>query len=137
MSAEYVTKEKYDEMIQRHDEQERSFGKLNFYSCRCGWFLITIDSDAGVTPAFLMCDNPGHEDDINPSALGASMSSAFYRPPINMRAENASHEWFRPSYDDYRRIVHAPTADYIAGGGLLFRKIGSARVESHDIIFGE
>lgn len=138
MENTYITKEQFEKMIATETDRQAAanFGRLNLYRCpNCSWFVVTVDTDPGVTPAFLICENPQHANEAVRSALGAAMASAFYRPPAWIREANASFEWFRPSYEVYLTIKHQPTADFIAEGGLLFRKIGSDRVDGHEIIF--
>lgn len=87
-------------------------GKKNIYVCRsCCGHIVTVDRDAGVTPFTTRCM-------ATPGCSGL-MQSSLYR--VFDQAIGPDHEWYRPSSI---AGLSAGTADHVAKGGLLLRKIG-------------
>lgn len=109
-------------------------GKRNGYTCRsCGWRIVTVNRDAGVTPFMLGCANdvPSDEDREKAKAAGqafgskgcgAFMESHFYRIPQDAEP---SHEWYSPDAKERKRMRHKgdPNFEHVERGGLLLRRI--------------
>ena len=73
-------------------------GKVNVYRCKAAHYLVTVDRDEGVTPAFIPCRQSG------------------CRHPATSCQYQMIHESLKPTHEWYR-------AD--AKGGLLaLREIG-------------
>lgn len=99
-------------------------GRVNVYACTpspmpgsslksgCGYWIITKDRDAGVTPMFVKC---GH--------CGGTASSRMYRVGEGLQP---THEWFRPisPYQLPKGYSLASVSDHLRNGGLLMRPIG-------------
>jgi len=102
-------------------------GRVNVYACTppmmpgstvgggCGYWIVTIDREAGVTPMFVKC---GH--------CGGMASSRMYKVSPGLEP---THEWFRP-----RTAAELPAgytlksvADHLRNGGLLLRPIGKGK----------
>lgn len=98
--------------------------RINVYACTpplaptttmkggCGYWIITIDRDAGVTPMFVKC---GH--------CGGTASSRMYKVGPGLEP---THEWFRPSSAEDLPTGYTVDgiADHLRNGGLLLRPIG-------------
>lgn len=85
----------------------KNAGRKNAYECDgCGYYIITIDRDPGVTPFMKRCEN----------CQGMAYSK-MYR--VQDRLE-PTHEWYRPA-----SLAGVPTSayDHIEKGGLLLRSI--------------
>jgi len=109
-------------------------GKRNGYTCRgCGWRVVTINRDDGVTPFLIGCQNdvPSGEDlakakaagqAFGSSGCGAFMESAFYRVPQDLEP---SHEWYAPGERERKRMRRKgdPNLEHVENGGLLLRRI--------------
>jgi hypothetical protein len=91
----------------------------NGYRCQtCGYLLVTINRQEGVTPFSLgACRNPSNVD-----GCPGRMYSLFYRLPPN--APEPTWEWYSPSKGErqYRRLSDWER-DHVERGGLLLRKI--------------
>lgn len=89
----------------------RRWGVLNVWTCRCGWELVAIDLDEGVTPMFVACE-----------ADGCTMlaSSAMYRDADPLGRRVPTHGWYRPEAlpRDDRDAHH-----HLRQGGLLLREL--------------
>ena len=72
----------------------------------CGYFIITIDRDFGVTPFMVGCGN-----------CGGMAYSKMYRVAVDIAP---THEWYRPNSLDG---IDEGTHEHIRGGGLLLRPI--------------
>lgn len=80
---------------------------INRYDCpKCGGFIVTIDRNAGATPAFLRCraSKDCHGD----------MVSSWYRVPQNLVP---AYEWRRPTKGEYLRM-HPAMREHVDRGGL-------------------
>src|SRR6516165_7878562 len=89
-------------------------GRENCYTCQsCGKIFTTVDRDAGVTPFMV-----GHEEFEPNGTCSGDCYSAFYpsgpRPP---RIPAPSHEWYRPSPEEAKKMSEA-MQQHIAKGGL-------------------
>lgn len=108
-------------------QSDARVGAYNHYICPAGHVTVTIDRDAGVTPAFMPCP---HEATRGFPAVTVvcelRAASGWYRvPQAEWRAEparQATHEWYRPD-DDERRHLDAYQADHVNRGGLLLRRV--------------
>lgn len=88
-------------------------GSINSYRCaRCGYVIVTIDVDRGVTPAYLACRGN--------TTCDGTMTSGWYRGNVPLIATPATYEWYRP--DDTDSLVGYDT-DHVLHGGLLLRKV--------------
>jgi hypothetical protein len=100
-------------------------GQLNVYACTpslagsgfkikggCGYWIVTIDRAAGVTPMFVKC---GH--------CGGTATSRMYKVGDGLEP---THEWIRPKSEAELPIGYslASVADHLKNGGLLLRPIG-------------
>lgn len=99
-------------------------GRINVYACTpplspsssmkggCGYWIVTIDREAGVTPMFVKC---GH--------CGGTASSRMYKVGPGLEP---THEWFRPSsaVDLPEDRTLKGVEDHLRHGGLLLRPIG-------------
>jgi hypothetical protein len=99
-------------------------GRINVYACTpplmpsstiksgCGYWIVTVDRHAGVTPMFVKC---GH--------CGGMATSRMYKVGDGL---TPTHEWFRPK--SLREIPRSYRNDgalgHIARGGLLLRSVG-------------
>lgn len=73
----------------------------------CGYFIITVDREPGVTPAMLTCPKCGN-----------LAGSKFYKIASYLEP---THEWYRPETLDG---LTPGEIDHVENGGLLIRKIG-------------
>lgn len=111
-----------------------SKGKKNGYLCRgCGWRIITVNRDEGVTPFMIGCQNDVPSDDDRKAAresggvlgsrgCGAYMESAFYRV---LQSLEPSHEWYAPDKAERKRMrkKRDSNLEHVARGGLILRRI--------------
>jgi hypothetical protein len=102
-------------------------GRINVYACTppmmagstmkggCGYWIVTVDREAGVTPMFVKC---GH--------CGGTASSRMYKVGAGLEP---THEWFRPASADELPEGYsvASVADHLSNGGLLLRPIDGAK----------
>lgn len=102
-------------------------GRINVYACTppmmpgstiksgCGYWIVTIDREAGVTPMFVKC---GH--------CGGMATSRMYKVGDGLEP---THEWFRPSSADELPANYRGEGarDHVRRGGLLLRPIGEDR----------
>ena len=97
----------------------QSEGKINAYRCLgssvmfpkgksggCGYRMVTIDRETGVTPFLTQC----------PNCQGEAQSS-MYRVPAGLQP---THEWYRP---DSLEGLPPHSRDHVLKGGLLLREI--------------
>lgn len=95
-------------------------GRKNVYTCgTCGGEIVTIDQDAGTTPAFMICRVK--ED------CGGRMTSAWYEAGED---REPTHAWYEPTEEELEEICK--DAEYPEGiqshvdaGGLLLKEIES------------
>jgi hypothetical protein len=92
-------------------------GQKNTYTCRgCGFRIVTIDVDEGVTPMMLGCRSG--------TKCRGTMMSSMYRPPDPEAPP--THEWYKPAPAEMvakllsREWGHG-TAAHVAQGGLMLR----------------
>lgn len=89
--------------------------KLNVYNCpvaSCSGRLVTREIHEGTTPSHVPCK----------VTLGCKglMQSVFYA--VKDPKMEPTHEWYKPSGDEYTSLpTHA--LDHVRNGGLLLRKI--------------
>lgn len=100
-------------------------GRLNVYACTpsigvverpsCGYWIVTVDRDAGVTPMFVKC---GH--------CGETATSRMYKVGDGLEP---THEWFRPASADELPDGYTVggVASHLENGGLLLRPIGDGK----------
>jgi hypothetical protein len=88
-------------------------GKRNLYACNtCRQYIVTIDVDEGVTPAFLSCKAM--------KGCPGTMGSAWYRMPA-WAHEGVDFEWYRPTGKAYAKLSKA-MRKHVDDGGLDLRK---------------
>lgn len=110
------------------DAEGHSFkGRVNVYACTpppmaystmkggCGYWIITVDREAGVTPMFVKC---GH--------CGGTATSRMYKVGAGLEP---THEWFRPTKESDLPKGYSlrGVADHLRNGGLLLRPIGKGK----------
>lgn len=87
-------------------------GRKNVYKCdACGGWIVTIDRDAGTTPAFLACRSTEDCD--------GRMASMWYDVPQELEP---THEWYNPLDHEYRTL-NKLERDHVDRGGLLIREV--------------
>lgn len=86
-------------------------GRVNVYVCPRSHESVTVDVDAGVTPATIPC--------LAPADCPFLAVSKGY-PPFPDGPPEPTHEWFRPNRAEYRRSPPGTRA-HIDRGGLLLR----------------
>lgn len=93
-------------------------GQINVYRCEvCGFELVTINADNGVTPMFVRCRKPGCK---------GTMCSAGYRVAVNPIPRM---RWYRPKQDEYQRL-DAGTREHVGMGGLLLGPVDNLILET-------
>jgi hypothetical protein len=90
-------------------------GRENMYRCPTGHYIITIDLDRGVTPAFMRCREEGCDNEM--------ISAGYPTGPRPPHLPQPGWEWYRPEANALGRFgdideVH----EYIVRGGLNIRK---------------
>ncbi|MEU3455652.1 hypothetical protein ABZ671_18925 [Micromonospora sp. NPDC006766] len=100
-------------------------GRLNAYRCpACRGCTVTVDLDAGVTPAMMGCRAT---DDCEGTAfsLGYPLPEAW---PANVPTQPA-WEWYRPGERQLTRLRRKDKDgyDHVVRGGLLLRPYGAGR----------
>lgn len=129
MTRTRVVRRRFAHMLRTIPPQSTErVGAFNAYTCPAGHVTVTIDRDAGVTPAFISCP---HEEmrGNQPVAVACEdrASSSWYRLPADVLwARMATHEWYRPD-DAERRKLDRGVADHVNRGGLLIRRIEGDR----------
>lgn len=87
-------------------------GKKNRYTCReCGGHIITIDRDAGTSPAFIKCRAS--------SGCPGMMITSMYDIEQTLPAR---YEWYRPGSFEVDTITNVGVLQHLAKGGLLLRE---------------
>lgn len=93
-------------------------GRINVYACTppmmpgtsmkggCGYWIVTVDRDTGVTPMFVKC---GHCD--------GTATSRMYKVGEGLEP---THEWYRPETIDGLDPAYF---DHLRNGGLILRPI--------------
>lgn len=82
------------------------------YVCQtCGYKIVTIDVDEGVTPFMIECKRENCNGD---------MYSSFYK--VNPFLE-PTYEWYKPKIEDYSEEDRELMRDHIENGGLDIRRI--------------
>ena len=88
-----------------------SLMKKNLYRCQeCGFIIITIDKDEGVTPFMIECQS---------KKCQGEMLSSFYSCDQNLKPR---YEWYRPNKIKCL-FLHRLTKEDVKQGMLLLRKI--------------
>lgn len=101
-------------------------GKLNVYQCERGHPTVTVDLDAGGTPAGMPCPHTSARGfPVVTVECGLHARSCWYRVPQDLVP---THEWYRPG-DGERRTLDVHQAHHVDLGGLLIRRI-EPRVEA-------
>ena len=92
-------------------------GAINGYRCgTCGGMTITRNADEGTTPFMILCTRPG--------CGGRAFSEFYHMDPRSM----PTHEWHRPTPEEFKRLDKA-TRDYCAAGAMLLRPIRPEEAE--------
>ena len=95
------------EQYNRDGEGFKNVGRKNAYECEsCGYYIVTIDRDPGVTPFMVKCEN-----------CGGMASSKFYRVQEYL---SPTHQWYRP---DSLAGIDTRYYDHLERGGLILRAI--------------
>lgn len=97
-------------------------GKRNRYTCgECGASVVTVDTDAGVTPFMMSCGVATAEAG-RATLCSGGMSSAFYRDSTAYDGA-AELEWYRPRTDEEIAQVLEQGVDpeHLLQGGLARR----------------
>lgn len=92
-------------------------GKKNVYVCENdNHKMVTVDTDDGVTPFLTTCPT-----------CGKVMQSRMYRVDQSLVA---SHEWYKPTAEQLRKLMATPdTIQHVEKGGLILRPIGVPTVQ--------
>jgi len=85
---------------------------------------ITVDTDEGTTPFMIGCK-------ATPGCDGTAQSM-FYRLPHELQQRAATHEWYRPTATEAKRLKNG-TKEHVRLGGLLLREAG--KVERDQLEF--
>ena len=96
--------------------------RLNAYYCdQCLRYIVTIDTDAGVTPMFLACR-------ATPGCTGRSVSMGYPKQPWPTEAPEPipTHEWYRPSAKWARR-KGPEMLRHVQDGGLTIRALRTTK----------
>jgi hypothetical protein len=99
----------------------------NVYTCQlCGFMLLTVDVAHGTTPFMIECKAK--------TACEGHMYSSMYPkgPKPAGYPQEASHEWYRPSPEEFRTLESWNRA-HVEKGGLLLRP----RTDATPIYHGE
>jgi hypothetical protein len=104
-------------------------GALNAYTCPAGHITVTIDRDAGVTPAGMPCPYEGLRGSSTAVTRCTHRADSRYRLPPVPAGDDVlahwrvvTHEWYRPD-DNERRTLDASWARHVNQGGLLLRAL--------------
>lgn len=89
-------------------------GRINKYRCVCGYNMVTIDREEGVTPMMVKCNNCGN-----------MMRSMWYQVDQSL---TPTHEWYMPGRRGIRKLGGA-LREHVEKGGLLLRKIETIEEE--------
>lgn len=99
----------YESMMEAAKAYTKKWG-VNVYVCEtCGHKMVTRDCDLGVTPFMTHCRLGDCE---------GWAQSRMYRVPQDL---SPSHEWYRPSREEFDALDDA-TKIHCGNGGLLLRK---------------
>lgn len=99
----------YDSMMEIAKKYTKQWG-VNIYVCEeCGHRMVTRDVDKGVTPFLTACPR---------EACKGWAQSSMYRVPQDI---SPSHEWYRPTREEFDALDNA-SKQYCGNGGLLLRK---------------
>ena len=89
-------------------------GKKNIYTCeKCGFHVVTVDRDEGVTPFMIACRAFGCD---------GHMHSSMYR--VFDQRIKARFEWYRPGEPELAMMSPA-MQDHVRMGGLAMREIAT------------
>lgn len=89
--------------------------RMNAYRCPdCGRVLLTVDVNEGVTPMFLACRK-------TPGCRGMSVSSGYPDTPPPTSLGEPTHEWYRPSQQEFDAMEPAQQ-HHVLQGGLVLRE---------------
>lgn len=87
-------------------------GALNRYTCRkCGYSIVTVNRQGGVTPMFLTCkaDLPCSGDMVSHMYQGVEGEPTY--------------EWYKPTEEE-KETMFPVMRRHVEQGGLALRKIG-------------
>jgi len=91
-------------------------GTRNAYRCKkCHRYSVTVHADQGVTPMFLGCLHEGCD--------GQGVSAMYPPEPWPAGIDEATHEWYRPTEKELKKVSPAEL-QHVRQGGLLLREIG-------------
>jgi hypothetical protein len=113
--------------------------RMNIYICEHSCHNITVDVNKGVTPFMIGCEFTGRPDrPANPLKMKngkciGTASSRMYPKELGPGVPYPvpTHEWYRPSLDEFNRLSD-PEKDHVKQGGLLLRKRTNAEPLLHE-----
>ena len=98
----------YEAMMEAAKSYTKNFG-VNLYRCDfCGHSIVTRDLDFGCTPFMIGCEK-----------CNKMATSLCYRVPQTLKH---THEWYRPSRDEFAALDR-PSKEHCAKGGLLLKPV--------------
>lgn len=106
--------------------------RKNAYWCSdCHGYIVTVDVDEGVTPAFLACRVKGEPTDPGNDCKGHMRSMWYPKEPWpdedglgNPIPTEPTWEWYKPTPEQLRRIGNPELTDHVERGGLDLRRRG-------------
>jgi hypothetical protein len=99
----------------------------NVYTCQtCGFMLLTVDVAHGTTPFMIECK-------AKTCCEGFMHSSMYPTGPKPARyPKEPSHEWYRPTPEEFHKLADY-NREHVAKGGLLLRP----RTDATPVCHGE
>lgn len=137
-------------------------GRINAYICDlCKDVVVAVVRDPGRTPFRLPCANPKHGPEPEPAdglsdrklkrlanandgsfirtdlrrmpdGRPITLRSVGFRVPDFFKAENATVELYRPTFDEFEAMPPGSMRFHISAGGLWFRAIGETAGDGLD-----
>lgn len=111
-------------------------GRKNAYRCEeCGEIIVTVDRDAGTTPAFMTCKAT--------ECCRGRMTSAWYQLPGELQEVEPDYEWYAPDDEELEEAIEEARErtshdvgpgmrGHVENGGLLLRPTTPKRGESDE-----
>jgi hypothetical protein len=91
----------------------------NGYHCPvCGRTMLVTHADPGVAPIFLTCR-------MTEGCGGRSFSLNYPTSPIPAHLGEPTHEWYRPTLEEFETLDGA-MREHVLGGGLILREKAAA-----------
>ena len=90
----------------------------NVYTCTAGHMTLKVDVDEGVTPFMTRCTHAGCRERATSACYPRGPKPADYPAP--------SHEWYKPSRKEAKKL-DAGSREHVKKGGLLMRKRTGAK----------